>query len=148
MSKKIDISVIITVSGKQSRNNIEELYNTYKTVLEKSNLNHEFIYVTDAGSGDLLNALQTLQQRNENIKIVKLARWFGDATALNIGSDESSGRLILTLPAFQQVHVDEILRIIHSFDNADMIIARRKRRKDNILQRFQTKIFHYFVRVM
>jgi len=148
MNKKIDVSVIITVSSKQSRNNVEALYNSYKTALEKSKLSYEFIYVTNAGLGDLLNSLQTLQQRNEDIKIVKLARWFGDATALNIGYDESSGRLILTLPAFQQVNVDEILRIVNSFVDTDMIIARRKRRKDNIFQRFQTRIFHYFVKVM
>ena len=148
MNKKVDVSVIITVSEKQDRSNVEELYSTYKAILEKSKLSHEFIYVTDSGLGDLLSSLQALQQRNEDIKIVKLARWFGDAIALNIGYEESSGRLILTLPAFQQVNVDEIRRIINSFADTDMIIASRKREKDNFFQRFQTKVFHYFVKVM
>ncbi len=148
MNKKVDVSVIITVSEKQNRSNVEELYSTYKTILEKSKLSHEFIYVTDSGLSDLLSSLQALQQRNEDIKIVKLARWFGDATALNIGYDESSGRLILTLPAFQQVNVSEILRIINSFADTDMIIANRKREKDNFFQRFQTSVFHYIVKVM
>lgn len=148
MNKKVDVSVIITVSKKQNRSDVEKLYQTYKSVLEKSKLSHEFIYVTDAGFGDLLTSLQALQQINEDIKIVKLARWFGDATALNIGYDESSGRLILTLPPFQQVNVDEILRMINSFSETDMIIASRKRDKDNFLQRFQTKIFHYIVKLM
>ena len=148
MKKQIDTSVIITVSHNQSRNKVETLYNAYKTVLEKSKLSYEFIYVTDAGPGDLLSSLQSLQQRNEDIKIVKLAKWFGDATALNIGYEESSGSLILTLPAFQQVNVDEIHKVINSFGDMDMVIASRKRRKDNIFQRLQTRIFHYFVRVM
>ena len=148
MNKKVDVSVIITVSKKQNRNNVEKLYNTYKSILEKSKLSHEFIYVTDAGLGDLLTSLQALQQINEDIKIVKLARWFGDATALNIGYGESSGRLILTLPAFQQIDVEEILKMINSFVDTDMIIASRRRNKDNFLQRFQTRVFHYIVKVM
>jgi glycosyltransferase involved in cell wall biosynthesis len=148
MKKQIDISVITTISGSQNRNKVETLYNTYKAVLEKSNLSHEFIYVTDTGPGDLLSSLQSLQQTNEDIKIIKLAKWFGDATALNIGYEESSGRLILTLPIFQQINADEILRVINSFGDNDMVIANRKRLKDNIFQRLQTKIFHYFVKVM
>jgi glycosyltransferase involved in cell wall biosynthesis len=148
MKRQIDISVIITLPASEKKSNLEVLHNTYKRILDESKLSYEFIYVTNASLDNSLATLQNLQQKNEAMKIVKLARWFGDATALNIGFDESVGRLILTLPPEQQVNEDEILRIIHSFVNTDMIIARRKRRKDNIFHRVQSKIFHYIVKVM
>lgn len=148
MKNQIDISVIITLPASEKKNNLEALHNTYKRILDESKLSYEFIYVTNAGFENSLATLQDLQQKNEAIKIVKLARWFGDATALNIGFDESIGRLILTLPALQQVREDEILRLIHSFIDTDMIIARRKRQKDNIFHRIQTKVFHYIVKLM
>jgi len=144
--KNLDISVIITVSSSQKRSDTESIFNTYKECLAKVNVSYEFIYVTDDTSDDLFSLIKKLQHRGENIKIVKLTRWFGDASALNIGFEEASGRLILTLPAFQQVHEMEISRMINTFTSEnDIIILKRKRRKDNIFQRLQAKIFHGLV---
>lgn len=145
MGKNIDLSVIITVSNRNTKSDVESLYYTYKRSLEEAGVKFEFIYVTDDNSEDLLGKLQKLQQKGEDIKIIKLTRWFGDASALNIGFEEASGNLILTLPAFQQIHEKEITRIILSFSDVDMIIASRKRQKDNVFQRLQARIFHSLV---
>src|SRR5690554_1894958 len=144
----VDISVIITASVRQKKSDVEKLYNIYKKSLEEAGVSYEFIYVTDDHSESTLGVLQQLQQRGENIKIVKLTRWFGDASALNIGFEEASGKLILTLPAFQQVHEKEIPEIIRSFKDTDMIIARRIRKKDHIFQQIQAKIFHFLVKLI
>jgi len=145
MGHGIDLSVIITVSNRQRRGDVESLYYTYKRNLEEADVKSEFIYVTDDASEELMGKLQKLQQKGEDLKIVKLARWFGDASALNIGFEEASGRLILTLPALMQVNEKEISRMIRSFNDIDMIIAKRTRQKDNIFQRVQTKMFHFLV---
>jgi glycosyltransferase involved in cell wall biosynthesis len=137
-----DISVIITVSSRQLKHDIEALFYIYKKAVEASYPGCEFIYVTDDASGEITEPLINLQQKGENIKIVKLAKWFGDAAALNIGFDESSGKIILTLPAFQQVDADEIPRLINSFSDSDMVIARRSRIKDGFFMRLQAKVFH------
>jgi glycosyltransferase involved in cell wall biosynthesis len=107
----------------------------------------EFIYVTDDGSDDFLGQLKELQKKGENIKIIKTARWFGDASALNIGFELATGNLILTLPAYQQVNTKEISRVINSFSDIDMVIAKRARKKDNIFFRIQAKIFHSLVQL-
>ena len=148
MSYNIDLSVIITVSNRNKRGDVESLYFTYKRNLEETGVKFEFIYVTDDTSEELLGELQKLQQKGEDLKIIKLAKWFGDASALNIGFEEASGRLILTLPAFQQVDEKEIPRMITSFNDIDMIIAKRMRKKDNIFQRIQAKIFHFLVNLI
>jgi glycosyltransferase involved in cell wall biosynthesis len=141
------LSAIITVSSRQKRGDVKSLYHKYKKSIQEAGVDSEFIYVTDDTSDELLGQLQELQQKGEDIKIVKVARWFGDAVALNMGFDEAAGDLILTLPAVQQVSEKEIPAIIHSLDGSDMVIARRTRKKDNIFLRFQAKIFHYLVRL-
>jgi glycosyltransferase involved in cell wall biosynthesis len=136
-----DISVIITVSKKQLRHNVEQLYYTYKRSIETVARSFEFIYVTDDDSNEMLGALQNLQELGEDIKIIKLAKWFGDASALHIGFEEAAGKNILTLPAFQQVDVEVIPDLTNSFIDCDMLIARRHS------IRVQAKIFHFLVKV-
>jgi glycosyltransferase involved in cell wall biosynthesis len=148
MGKNIDLSVIITASNRGSNSDAESLFYTYKRSLEESGIKYEFIYVTDDNSESLLGKLQKLQQKGECIKIVKLAKWFGDASALNIGFEEASGDLILTLPAFQQINENEITKLILSFSDIDMVIAKRTRQKDNIFQRVQARIFHSIVNII
>ena len=143
----MDISVIITCSANQRRDDAQSLYYSYKRLIEETNMESEFIYVTDDSTDDFLGQLKELQKKEEDIKIIKTARWFGDASALNIGFEEASGNLILTLPAYQQVNNKEISLIINSFNDADLVIARRVRKKDNIFFRIQAKVFHSLVQL-
>lgn len=143
-----NLSVIITVSEKQKKHDIEELFYTYKKYIEMVSDNFEFIYVTDDSSDKVLGAMRHLQDSGENVKIIKLAKWFGDASALNIGFEEAAGKTILTLPAFQQVNAEEIPEMVKSLSGYDMVIARRQGNKDNVFHRTQARIFHYLVKII
>ncbi|MFW9929383.1 MAG: glycosyltransferase [Candidatus Thorarchaeota archaeon] len=148
MNKKIDLSIIIALSESNKYDNISELYHSYKKSIEASGLNFEFIYVTDRDSQNILNELFKLKDNGEKIEIIELAKWFGDAAALNAGFEQSYGEKILTLPGYRQIDEKELLGFINSFENVDMLTAVRSRGKDNFLHRLQAKMFHYLVKVM
>ena len=147
MLPKIDLSIIITISKNQKADKIQELFSIYKKRIESTGYSYEFIYVVDDLSQKFLDELNGLSEKGENIKIIKLAKWFGDAAALIIGFEEAPGKIILTLPPVMQVEDIVLPDLLDSLNDADMIIARRKRRKDNILQRLQARIFHYLLKV-
>ena len=142
---KTEISVIIALNENSTYDNISELYYSYKKNIEETGLSYEFIYVTDRNSQNILNDLFKLQGDGEEIEIIELAKWFGDAAALNAGFEQSSGEMILTLPGFRQIDEKELPGFINSFKNVDMLIAVRSRKKDNFLHRLQAKLFHYLV---
>lgn len=146
MNKVIDISVIISLSSKQKHDNILELFKAYKSALDSTELNYEYIYVTDSESTEILNDLNSLQEQ-EDIEIVKLGRWFGEASALNAGVEQAKSSVILTLPPFRQIDEKEIPSFIESFRDADMLIASRSRAKDNFMHKTQAKIFHSLVKM-
>jgi glycosyltransferase involved in cell wall biosynthesis len=147
VEKQIDLSVIISLSGKGYHDNISNLYFEYKKKIEETGLSFEFIYVTDAESTGVANELNQLLDKNERIKIVKLAKWFGEAAALNAGFEQAEGTSILTLPEYKQIESDEIPAVIKAFDDQDMIIASRSRTKDKFLHRFQARVFHYLIKL-
>jgi len=140
MEPAIDISVIVPVVERYD--DVAELYGLYKKGLEDSGKSHEFIYVLDGDFGEALAVLKRLITEGEKIKVIKLARWFGEATALTVGIQHSKGKAIITLPAYQQVEASEIPRLIESLKDCDMVIARRWPRKDSLVNRIQSGVFH------
>ena len=143
MDPLIDISVIVPVV--ERFDDVAELYALYKKGLEDTGKPYEFIYVLDGDFGEVMEALKRLIAEGEKIKVIKLARWFGEATALTIGIQHSTGNVILTLPAYQQVEANEIPRLVESLNDCDMVIARRWPRKDSLLNRIQSRVFHMFL---
>ncbi len=140
MEPAVDLSVIIPISERYD--DIAELYGQYRTNLDATGKSYEVIYVVDGDFGEAMDALKRLVAEGEKVKVIKLARSFGEATALTIGIKHSGGEAILTLPAYGQIEACEIPRLVESLEKCDMVVARRWPRKDSILNRLQSKLFH------
>ncbi len=146
MDKKIDLSIIVALSESSKYDDIPELFHAYKESIALTGLSFEFIYVTDRNSQNILNELFKLKENGEEIEIIELAKWFGDAAALNAGFEQSFGDMILTLPGYRQIDEKEIPGFIKAFENVDMLLAVRSRKKDNFLHRQQANLFHSLIK--
>ena len=146
MKKQIDLSAIVIYYEKYSYDDVIELHNAYKASLEAANLNYEFIYVVDGQLPSVIDELNKLYKLGERIKVVKLGKWFGDATALQVGFEQSSGELILTLPSYKQVDEKDIPKLIQAVNNKDMIVSWRWPRLDGILNNLQSGVFNKVIK--
>ena len=146
MKKQIDLSAIVIYYEKYSYDDVIELHNAYKASLEAANLNYEFIYVVDGLLPSVIDELNKLYKLGERIKVIKLGKWFGDATALQVGFEQSSGELILTLPSYKQVDEKDIPKLIQAVNNKDMIVSWRWPRLDGILNNLQSRVFNKVIK--
>ena len=146
MKKQIDLSAIVIYYEKYSYDDVIELHNAYKASLEAANLNYEFIYVVDGQLPSVIDELNKLYKLGERIKVIKLGKWFGDATALQVGFEQSSGELILTLPSYKQVDEKDIPKLIQAVNNKDMIVSWRWPRLDGILNNLQSRVFNKVIK--
>jgi glycosyltransferase involved in cell wall biosynthesis len=144
MDKTVDLSVIIPVTERYDP--IREVYQEYKAGIEASQLESEIIYVLDGPFPDVFRELNQLKQEGEKIRIVTLAKRFGEATALTVGFDNSTGDLLLTLPAYQQVQPSEIPKLLGALDDHDMVLAWRWPRTDSRLNRIRSSVFNKLLR--
>ena len=142
-TKKIELSVIIPVTERYDP--VSELYREYKHAVASTGKIFEFIYVIDGNYPEVLEELNQLQE-TDSITIITLAKWFGEATALNAAFDQASGDIFLTLPAYQQIEAGEIPEIIKSLEDCDMVLARRCPRSDSIINRMQARLFNFLLR--
>ncbi len=146
MKKSYELSAIIIYYQKYEYDEIKSLYESYKQNLDKTNLSYEVIFVIDGNMPEVLNEVKTIANENENIKIIKLGRWFGDATSLQAGFEASEGKLILTLPSYQQVEAEEIPKMVENLKGYDMVIGWRYPRMDGFLNNLQSKIFNSLIK--
>lgn len=140
----VEISAIVPVS--ERHDDVRELYNEYKKALEETGRSYEIIYVLDGPFSDTLSALEKLRAEGESVRVIQLAKSFGEATALSVAFQHSTGNIILTLPAYYQVRPSEIPKLLEGFGDADMAIARRWPRCDSRLKQAQTLVFHGLLR--
>ena len=140
------LSVIIVYYEKYFYDDPKTLYNEYKKGLENTGLDYEIIYIIDGALATVYEDLLELNEKEEKIKIIKLGRWFGDATALEIGFNNSNGKYILTLPSYYQVEVNDYKKLIDSLETNDMAIGWRFPRLDSVLNNLQSKIFNSIIK--
>ena len=140
----IELSVIIPVTDRLDP--LPELFAEYKRGVEACGKAYEFIYVLDGEQPDTLNQLTELQ-KTEEIIIIKLAKGFGEATALSAAFSKISGDIILTLPAYQQVEADEIPKILDTLSDCDMVLTHRWPRHDSFVNRLQNRLFNALLRL-
>lgn len=146
MKSNIDLSAIVIYYEKYEYDNISTLIDDYKANLDKTKLAYEIIFVIDGNMPDVINDVKALAEKFDNIKIIKLGRWFGDATSLQAGFEAADGKLIMTLPSFQQVESEEISKMIENIEGNDMVVGWRWPRMDSFLNNLQSKIFNSIVK--
>jgi glycosyltransferase involved in cell wall biosynthesis len=142
----VDLSVIVPVE--ERHDDLAELHAEYRSGLEALGRTCEWIYVLDGDYADTAAALEKLLLSGDRIKIVRLSRSFGESTALMAGFEQTSGQIVLTLPAYHQIESAEISKLVASLDSADIVICRRWPRAGGALERARRAAFHGLVNWM
>jgi Glycosyl transferase family 2 len=148
MNSETDLSAIIVYYQNYEYDKIKPLFEDYKSNLNKTKLNYEVIFVIDGNMPEVLSEVQLIAQRNDNVRIIKLGRWFGDATSLQAGFEASKGNLIITLPSYQQVEAHEIAKMVESLEDQDMVVGWRWPRIDGFLNNLQSKVFNKTIKII
>lgn len=140
------ISVIVPIAERYD--DIAGMYREYRDALQQTGRAFEIIYVVEGNFQRAYLELKALKEQGEKLTVVKHARTFGEAVAIQSGFQNASGGIIMTLPAYHQVEASELPRLVAGLDGCDMVVARRWPRADSRWNRLQTRAFHGLVRGM
>ena len=123
------------------------LIEQYLEVLEETGKKFELVYVVDSAQEELIANLCDFAKTDSRLRVIQLAKSFGDAAALSAGFEFTTGEIILTLPAHHQVDAREIKRIIAGLNRCDVAVACRKRTSVGRFQlaSFRRRLFHWLV---
>jgi glycosyltransferase involved in cell wall biosynthesis len=140
---EVQLSVIVPVGERHAE--ITALHAEYRRGVEAIGCSYEFVYVVDGSFQDVMTGLESLIRAGERITAVYLARTFGESTALMAGLEQARGEFILTLPAYYQIEVSEIGKLVGALASADIVVGHRWPRTGGVLERLRRGAFHGLV---
>lgn len=144
MGERETISAIVPVGERYDESG--ELAQQYLDALDGLGRSFELVFVLDGKRSRLAEKLVQLSTHDSRLRIIQLARYFGEATALAAGLENTTGGIVLTLPAYHQVQPAELGKLVASLDECDMAIAARwPRAAASRFEVLRRRVFHWLV---
>lgn len=137
---ELEISAIVPVGSR--RDDLSALVDEYAEGLRVAGVTFEIIVVLDGQREGVMSELRQLMGARPWLRMIELARDFGESAALTAGFGEARGQALLTLPAYYQVEPAELGKIIAAGRETDMAIAVRWPRSGSALETWRRKAFH------
>ena len=101
----------------------------------------EVVFVDDGSTDGSLNFLRGLAAEELRVRVVELARNFGQHSAILAGLRESRGEVVVTLDADLQNPPEEIPRLLEAIDAGnDVVGGWREERHDHAYRRFASRL--------
>jgi glycosyltransferase involved in cell wall biosynthesis len=138
----VTLSVVVPMDIRLHAPSTVELLHRYHDCLTKAGAAHEFIVVVDGSAPDLSAALRALALDSTPLTILSFNRSFGESAAISVGCENARADTVLILPAFEQVSVSEIPKILEALEDCDMAVARRSGSDQTRSHGFRRRLLH------
>ena len=136
------ISVIIPVYNEAE--NLQELYNRLKKVLERISSNYEIIFVNDGSKDCSLAKILELTKKNPNVYYINLSRNFGHQIAISAGLEYCNAECVVIIDADLQDPPELITDLYIKYQEGfDVVYAKREKRVGESFLKKLTAKFYY-----
>ena len=135
-------SVVVPVYN--SEHTLTELYTRLEKVFRETVQEpFELILVDDGSKDRSYQIMEKLRQKDPRVKIIQMARNFGQHPALLCGFAHAKGEFIVTMDDDLQHQPEELpkmINVMNERDDVDVIIASYEGRKHNLIRKLGTKL--------
>ena len=116
--------------------NLRALYAEITEAMERYGRSYEILAVDDGSRDGSFDILKELHDSDARLRVLRLARNFGQNPALYAGFAHARGGIIVTLDADLQNPPEEIPKLVEKLDDGyDMVQGWRRERRDNFFRR-------------
>lgn len=127
----MNISIIIPL--KDEAESLPELHEWIRKVMVGNNYSYEIIFIDDGSKDNSWKVIETLLQKDKNVKAIKFRRNYGKSPALHVGFDAAEGDVVITMDADLQDSPDEIPELYQMIagQGLDLVSGWKQKRYDN-----------------
>ncbi len=133
-------SIVVPLHNEQE--NVTDLYDRLKAVMEANGETFEIVLVDDGSTDRSFHMLREIAAVDSRVTVVKLRRNFGQTSALAAGFDHARGEYIIAMDGDLQHDPADIPIFLEKISEGyDIVSGWRKRRIDNFwLRRFPSRM--------
>jgi glycosyltransferase involved in cell wall biosynthesis len=133
-SQAVEISVVIPLFNEQD--NVIPTYESLRGVLSELGRSYEILFIDDGSSDQTAARLVTIAARDPAVKIITLARNFGQTAAIMAGMDHVRGEVLAIMDGDGQNDAHDIPNLLAKLDEGyDVASGWRQHRHDSLLTR-------------
>jgi glycosyltransferase involved in cell wall biosynthesis len=126
----------IVVPFHNEEDNVTELYDRVRHVMEQVGDSFEMVFVDDGSRDRTYRLLEEIAAVDSRVLVIKLRRNFGQTSALAAGFDHAQGDMLLAMDGDLQHDPDEIPNFLARLEEGyDVVSGWRAQRGDNLLLR-------------
>ena len=136
-------SIVVPLHNEQE--NVTDLYDRLKAVMEASGETFEIVLVDDGSEDQTFDLLSEIASIDSRVTVVKLRRNFGQTAGLAAGFDHARGEFIIAMDGdLQHDPADIPLFLEKVAEGYDIVSGWRKQRIDNFwLRRFPSRVANW-----
>jgi glycosyltransferase involved in cell wall biosynthesis len=136
------ISIVVPLHNEER--SVALLYDELDSALEPLGQDWEAVFVDDGSTDGSYAALTRLHDANDNVRVVRLRRNFGKATALAAGFTNARGETVVTIDGDLQDDPAEIPRLLVKLEEGfDLVSGWKVKRRDPLRRRFLSRVFNW-----
>ena len=140
-SQAPEVSVVVPLGLRHE--DLSEICRSLRRVLRPLVGAYEVVFVDDGVGTQARRQLQAAGDAFSEVRVIRLQRRMGEATALAIGAHAARGALLVTLDPYLHVSVDELPKLLEPLRNgADLVCTWRHPRHDGGLGRLASEAFN------
>lgn len=128
------LSVVIPTYNEEK--NVDLLYKELSDVLSYMGKKYEILFIDDGSTDGTFKRLSEIREKDNNVKIIKFKRNFGQSAALKAGFDHARADIIVTIDADLQNDPKDIPKLLGELEKNDVVCGWRSDRKDSFAKKF------------
>ncbi|MGZ4099850.1 MAG: glycosyltransferase family 2 protein [Bacteroidia bacterium] len=127
----MNLSIVIPSFDEQD--SLPELHDWIVKVMADNNFSYEIIFIDDGSKDNSWDVIESLAQKNPNVKGIKFRRNYGKSPALHVGFEAAKGDVVITMDADLQDSPDEIPGLYKMVTDGgfDLVSGWKQKRYDN-----------------
>ena len=139
----MDISVVVPLYNEEE--SLPHLIEWIERVVNENNFSYEVLLIDDGSKDNSWSVIESLMERNPNVKGVKFRRNYGKSAALNVGFERVNGDVVITMDADLQDSPDEIPELYDMIKTKgyDLVSGWKKKRYDSkLMKNLPSKLYN------
>lgn len=139
----MDISVVVPLYNEEE--SLPHLIEWIERVMNENNFSYEVLLIDDGSKDNSWSVIESLMERNPNVKGVKFRRNYGKSAALNVGFERVNGDVVITMDADLQDSPDEIPELYDMIKTKgyDLVSGWKKKRYDSkLMKNIPSKLYN------
>jgi len=129
------VKLSIVIPAYNEAESLPELLQWIETVMQQHGYSYEVIFIDDGSRDNSWEVIESLSQKNAQVRAIKFQRNYGKSPALNEGFKLAQGEYVVTMDADLQDSPEEIPELIQVLEEGkfDLVSGWKKVRHDNKL---------------